>query len=52
MVADIQKEKDQMWREKEREELIELDRKKALIREIRALEAERIEDRDFKLQVS
>jgi len=51
MVQDFQKEKDIMWREKEKEEQIELDRKKALIREIRALEAERIEDRNFQLQV-
>lgn len=51
LVADIQREKDQMWREKEYEEQVELERKRALIREIRALEAERIEDRNYKLPV-
>jgi len=51
IVAEIQKDKDQMWRQKEHEEKIELERKKALIREIRALEAERIEDKNYKLPV-
>ena len=41
-----------MWREKQREEEIEKERKRALIREIRQLEAERIEDRNYKLPVN
>merc|ERR1719228_775218 len=51
LVEEIQRVKNEMWREKQREEEIEKERKRALIREIRQLEAERIEDRNYKLPI-
>merc|ERR1712025_990473 len=51
LVEEIHRVKNEMWREKQREEEIEKERKKALIREIRQLEAERIEDRNYKLPI-
>lgn len=51
LVAELQREKEEIFKEKEMEEQVELERKKALIREIRILETERIEDRNFRLPV-